>query len=134
VTDATPPGGAGPDGGPHLVAVALGGVLTGAGAGAAVITAGLLGLRERLSNTLSIIVFVGIVVAAVTGWTLAAPLPDQWRRGVTAALAVFGALMLAVLAAPVDMAAGQIGLTVYLSALLAFALLGRTVVRKAAGK
>lgn len=63
---------------------------------------------------LSIAVSVGLFAAVLTGWMASRAIDDTWRRGVTAALAVFGTVLLSVLATPVDLVAGPIGLAVYL--------------------
>ena len=104
------PDGAGPA---DLIGVALGALAAGAAAGAGVVTLALIALRDRLQDLLPPIVFAGVVTAALVAWTLARPVTDWWRRGLTAALAVFAALMLAALAAPADMAGGVTGLIAF---------------------
>lgn len=112
---------------------ALAGLATGAAAGAAVITGGLVVLRtvqqgggaetqDPGSLVLSAAVFLGLVVAAASGWLLSRGIEELWRRGVTATLAVFGALMLALLGVPADWMGGRGGLLAYLTVLLAGAL------------
>ena len=112
---------------------ALGGLATGAAAGAAIITIGLLVLRtvqqggvvetqDPGSLILSAAVFLGMVVAATSGWLLSRGIEETWRRGVTATLAVFGSLMLALLGVPADWVGGRGGLVAYLTVLLAGAL------------
>lgn len=109
---------------PDLIGIALGSIATGATTGAAAVTAGLLLLRGRLAAGLPPILFAGIVVGAGTAWLVARPLAgDPWRRGVTAALAVFAGLLLAFLSAPADRAGGRAGLLTY-GLLLAAAGLG----------
>jgi len=95
---------------PDLVGVALGAIAAGATAGAFVVATGLAILRHSLDAVLLLLPFTGIVVAAGLAWRLTAPIADWWRRGVTAALAVFGAMMLAALTAPADMIGGRPGL------------------------
>jgi hypothetical protein len=73
------------------------------------VAAGVAGFRPALAELLPLILFAGILVAATAAWLLAAPIQDWWRRGVTAALAVFAALLLATLTAPADMLAGRRG-------------------------
>jgi hypothetical protein len=63
---------------------------------------------------------------------LSGPIADLWRRGVTSALSVFGATVLAAVAAPADLLAGRAGLAAYLILLLIAALLASRVTRKAA--
>jgi len=97
-----------------MVGVAIGSIATGATAGAGVVTFGLLNFRDRLNESLPLVVFAGVLAAAVTAWLLADALAGEaWRRGVTAALAVFAALLLAFLSAPADRLAGPNGLTIY---------------------
>jgi hypothetical protein len=98
---------------PDLIGVALGGLAAGAATGAAVVAAGLALLRHRLDPVLVLLPFAGIVAAATVAWLLAAPITDWWRRGVTAALAVFGAVMLAALTAPADMLGGRWALAAF---------------------
>jgi len=82
----------------------------------------LLALRHRLDAVLPLLPFAGIVVAVALAWWLAAPITDWWRRGVTAALAVFGAMMLSALTAPADMIGGRPALAVLATLLAAGAL------------
>ena len=88
----------------------LGAFAAGATAGAAAVSLGLLLFRNQLTHLLPVFLFAGIVVASAVGWYLARPIADWWRRGVTAVIAVFGAMLLTALTAPVDMIAGQLGL------------------------
>lgn len=104
-----------------LIGVALGALAAGASTGAGVVTLALVALRHRLDQTLPLIVFAGIVTAVLVGWLLAGPITDWWRRGLTAALAVFAALMLTALSAPADMVGGVAGLVTYAVLLLAAA-------------
>jgi hypothetical protein len=96
-----------------LIGVALGSLAAGAASGAMVVAAGLAVLRHHLDPVLVLLPFAGIVVAAAVAWLLAAPITDWWRRGVTAALAVFGAMMLAALTAPADMLGGRWALAAF---------------------
>jgi hypothetical protein len=111
---------------------ALGGLATGAAAGAAVVTGGLLVLRTvQRSETsgapessfliLSAAAVLGLMVAAASGWLLSRGIADLWRRGVTAMLAVFGSVLLALAAVPADGVGGRGGLAAYLLLLLAAA-------------
>ena len=95
--------------GPDLVGVALGSIAAGACAGAGTVAAGLLALRPRLESALPLLLFAGIVVALTCAWTLARPITDWWRRGVTGAVAVFAAMLLTGATAPADMLAGSAG-------------------------
>jgi hypothetical protein len=109
---------------PDLIAVALGGMAAGAGSGAALITFGITLFRNSLTNSLPIILFLGIVLAVACGWSLTRAIEDTWRRGVTGALAAFGALMLAGLAAPADLVGGPIGLIAYGTVMVVLAASG----------
>lgn len=111
---------------------ALGGLTTGAAGGAVVITGGLLVLRtvqrrgivetqDTGSLVLSAAVLLGLVVAAASGWLLSRGIEELWRRGVTATLAVFGSVMLALVSIPVDWLGGRVGLAAYAALLLAVA-------------
>jgi hypothetical protein len=116
-----------PDAGPpDRIGIALGALAAGAAGGAAVTLAGLAIFRAALADSrdsLPLILFAGIVSAAMLGWSLSRTIPDAWRRGVTAVLAVFGAMMLAGLAAPADMVAGRAGLMGYAGVLVLLAVL-----------
>jgi len=103
---------------PDLIGVALGALAAGAAGGAGAVTLALAVLRTRLEYLLPLLVFGGIVTAAALAWRLAAPITDWWRRGLTAVLAVFGALMLTALSAPADRIAGITGLLALAAALL----------------
>ncbi len=123
---------------PDPLGVAMGGIGAGAGLGAAVITAALVVLRRTLSTAppwvLPLVLFLGIASAGTAGWRLARSITDAWRHGVTAALGVFAALMLAAVAAPIDALAGRVGLLAYLIFLGLLAAYGaRTAKRAAAG-
>jgi hypothetical protein len=122
-----------PNRSPDLVAVALGSIATGATAGAAAVTFGLLIFRDQLTQSLPLVVFAGILAAALTAWLLADALAGEaWRRGVAAALAVFAALLLAFLSAPADRLAGPAGLAVYAALLAAAAAVGARYTRRRA--
>lgn len=107
---------------PDLIAVALSSIAAGAAAGAALVSAALAAFHDRLTDTLPLTIFAGLVVAVALGWTLARAVGDVWRRGVTAALAAFGTLILAGLAAPADIVAGRAGLVGYAALLAAGAV------------
>lgn len=108
------------------IRIALGALGAGASVGAALIAIGLGVFRPTIEAALPLVVFAGIVLGATTGWVTAARIDDTWRRAVTATLSVFGALMLAGLAAPIDMVGGRAGLFAYGAAL---ALVGAVAVR-----
>jgi len=126
-----------PDAGPpDRIGIALGALAAGAAAGGAVILLGLAMFRAALAagrDSLPLVLFAGIVSAATLGWSLSRAIPDAWRRGVTAALAVAGALMLAGLAAPADMLAGRSGLMGYAGVLVVLAVLAVRYNRRQAG-
>lgn len=109
-----------------LVGVALGSIACGATGGAAAVALGLVSVRAQLSDLLPLLLFAGIVVAASLAWALARPIADWWRRGVTAAIAVFAAMLLTAVTAPVDMVAGTTGVLGFATAMIgAAALAGR---------
>jgi len=122
---------------------ALGGLATGAAAGAAIITGGLLVLRTAQRGgasgspdagflILSAAVLLGVIASAATGWLLSHGIDEFWRRGVTATLAVFGSVMLSLVAMPADWIGGRWGLSAYLAALVAGALYAGAHARRAA--
>ncbi|HXV85807.1 MAG TPA: hypothetical protein VD793_03860 [Gemmatimonadales bacterium] len=112
------------------VVLALASIAAGAGAGGAVITAGLVALRALQDRRgvhpqddltfllLSAAVLLGVVAAVTVAWKLTVPIEDYWRRGVTAAVAVTVGFGLAGGAVPVDLVTGAAGLAFY-AALLA---------------
>lgn len=110
--------------------MALGSIATGACAGAGTVAAGLVVFRASLDAALPLVLFAGIGVAAALAWTLARPIADWWRRGVTAAVAVFAAMLLAGATAPADMAGGPTGVAAFGAlAFLAAAAAGRYALR-----
>ncbi len=122
---------------------ALAGLATGAATGAALITAGLIALRTfqrgRVADTqdqgftlLAITVALATLSAAATGWLLSSGIVEAWRRGVVATLAVFGMVMLSLVAVPADLLAGRGGLAGYLALLLAAGTWSLIRARKAA--
>ncbi|MDH4350199.1 MAG: hypothetical protein OEY20_02685 [Gemmatimonadota bacterium] len=113
-----------------LVGVALGSIAAGATGGAAAVALGLVTLRHRLTNLLPLLLFAGIVVAVSVAWTLARPIADWWRRGVTAAIAVFAAMLLTAVTAPVDMAAGTIGVLAFATIMIGAAAFAARYVRR----
>lgn len=113
-----------------LVGVALGSIACGAAGGAAAVALGLVTLRRQLTDLLPLLLFAGIVVAASVAWRLARTIADWWRRGVTAAIAVFAAMLLTAVTAPVDMAAGTIGLLVFAVIMIGAAALAAQYVQR----
>ncbi len=79
-------------------------------------------------------VFVGVMTAVATGWLRTRAIPNLWRRGVTAALCVFGSVLLAVLATAADMAGGAVGLAAYLVLLVGGAIVTHGIARRAAAR
>ena len=126
------------------IVVALGSIAAGSAASAAVITAGLIIFRtvqrggpdggdpEIQLALLGTMLFAGLASGIATAWMLSRPIADLWRRGVTSALSVFGATVLAAVAAPADLLAGRAGLAAYLIFLLLAALFASRLARKAA--
>ncbi len=125
------------------VGTALASIGAGATSGAGVMATGVLVVRllqrgdtgglptDTAGLVLSVTVSVGLFVAVFTGWYLSRAIDDLWRRGVTAGLAVFGTVLLSVLAAPIDMAAGPVGLGTYLVVLTAIAVRLHRAARRA---
>jgi hypothetical protein len=122
---------------------ALGGLVTGAADGAAVIVTGLLLLRTvqggRVAETqdtgfalLAASLVAGVGAAILSAWLLSRGITVLWRRAVTAALAVCGALLLSLVAVPADLLAGRVGLAGYLIVLLAAAGYALAQARRAA--
>ena len=116
----------------------------GATVGTACTTAGVLALRLLQGGDpaalpadvggmiLSVAVSVGLFAAVLTGWFSSRAIDDTWRRGVTAALAVFGTVLLSVLATPIDLVAGPVGLAAYLVVLIVLAVRFLRAARRAA--
>ncbi len=115
------------------VGVAIGSIGTGATAGASVITAGLIAFRffagdgaELNQNAqfsiLTIGLVGGLITAITTTFTLTSSITDLWRRAAISATTVFATVFLAALSAPIDMATGTTGLTMYLVLLVAVVL------------
>ena len=125
------------------VGTALAGIGAGATSGAACMTVGVLLLRlaqqgdpESLARDtggllLSATVTVGLLVAIFTAWYLTRPIEDLWRRGVAAGMAVFGTVLLTIVAAPLDAVAGVVGLAAYLLILAVAAVRFVRTARKA---
>ena len=117
---------------PDLIGVALAGIGAGASAGAGVTTAswivfksfnvggGEVVPRDQAFIWLTAGLFGGLIVAAMVAIALARAIPEVWRRGVTAAIAAFLAMMLGGASALVDAGVGTAGLIGY-AALLGFA-------------
>lgn len=125
------------------VGTALASIAAGATTGAAIITAGAIVLRTAQARSaavlsldtgfaiLSATLILGIVAATASGWLLARTITDTWRRGVIAALSVFGASLLALVAAAADLLAGRVGLAAYGTTLVAATIYARTMARRA---
>lgn len=111
--------------------LALGSAAAGAALGGAVITTGVIVLRtldrdrsapldrDAAFTVLTASVVGGVAAALAIGWLLSRGITETWRRGVTALIALFGACLLAVAAAPADLLARRPGLLIYLVCLLA---------------
>ena len=127
-----------------LIGVALASITTGAAAGATIMTSGVVTLRAMQARDaaaltadtgfaiLSVTIVLGILGAVLAGWFLGRPINDIWRRGVVAALSVFGASLLAVGATVTDMFTGITGLSIYLAALAVAAVIAGGAARRAA--
>jgi MYXO-CTERM domain-containing protein len=93
--------------------VGLGALATGVGLGGAAVALVLILIRllqrmevGRYGESVSAIdptwaLLAAIVVGALFGWRRSTPLESPWQRGVISTLSVFGALFLAILAAPI---------------------------------
>jgi hypothetical protein len=69
-------------------------------------------------TVMSAALILGILTAAASGFVLTQRLAETWRRAVVGGLGMFGASILAGLAAPADMLAGRLGLVAYLVGLV----------------
>jgi hypothetical protein len=127
------------------VGTALASIAAGATTGAAAIALGTLMVRmtqqagasdapETAAAVLSASLIIGITLAAGTGWMLTAAVEDLWRRGVTAAVSVLGASLLAVVTLPLDALVGQPALLVYASLLAVGAVIATRAARRNAAK
>ena len=111
------------------VGTALFSIGAGASTGAALMTGGVATLRYLQAagepdpalafGIITASALCGIVAAAASGWLHTRRIDDRWRRGVTGAVSVFGAVLLAIVATPVDTLAGPTGLVIYVAALVA---------------
>lgn len=109
------------------MATVLAGITTGAAAGGATMTAGGIVLRSLEPGpdagfaVLTAAVMGGMAVAGTLAALLSRGMEDFWRRGAAATVAIFGACLLALVAAPADMLAGRAGLGGYSVLLLSVA-------------
>jgi hypothetical protein len=118
------------------LAVGIGALATGVGLGGACVTLILLVARVlqrvelgRYGETVSEIdpiwgILGAIAVSALFGWRRSRPLENLWQRGVISVLSVFGALFLAIAAAPVWHFFRFAGLLVLMIACLAMGIAG----------
>ncbi len=115
------------------IGVAIGSIGAGATAGASVITAGLIAFRflagdgadlnqDAQFSIITIGLVGGLITAITTTFTLTSSITDLWRRAAISGTTVFATVFLAALSAPIDMAVGTAGLTVYLVLLVAVVL------------
>jgi hypothetical protein len=123
------------------VGVAVWSVLAGAATGGVALTSGVLVIRMLQAGTtsfsagagstvLGVSVFVAVGGAIVSAWIHTRTIDDVWRRGVSAAVAVMGAVLLAVPAVVADLVGGRVGIGAYLAALL----LGAAWAHRGAGR
>ena len=83
------------------------------------------GLADVRGDALIAGLAFGIAVAAVTSWRLSGPLDNLWQRGVVSVLAVFGALITAlILTTLVHRILGLVGLTLLAAALFVGGIAG----------
>jgi hypothetical protein len=116
--------------------VGLGALATGVGLGGAAVSLVLIVIRVlqrmeigRYGESVSEIdptwaLLAAIVVGAFFGWRRSAILESPWQRGVISTLSVFGALFLAILAAPIWHFLQLAGLAVLFVACLALGVAG----------
>jgi MYXO-CTERM domain-containing protein len=116
--------------------VGLGALATGVGLGGAAVTLVLIVIRllqyievGRYGESVSEVdptwaLLAAIVVGALFGWRRSVPLESPWQRGVITTLSVFGALFLAILAAPIWHFLQFIGLLILLAGCLALGVSG----------
>ena len=114
----------------------LGALATGVGLGGAAVTLVLIVIRllqyievGRYGESVSEVdptwaLLAAIVVGALFGWRRSVPLDSPWQRGVITTLSVFGALFLAILAAPIWHFLQFIGLLILLAGCLALGVSG----------
>jgi hypothetical protein len=116
--------------------VGLGALATGVGLGGAAVTLVLILIRllqrtevGRYGESVSEIdptwaLIAAIVVGGFFGWRRSTPLENLWQRGVITTLSVFGALFLAILAAPIWHFLGFTGLIILFVVCLALGVAG----------
>ncbi len=114
----------------------LGALATGVGLGGAAVTLVLIVIRllqyievGRYGESVSEVdptwaLLAAIVVGAFFGWRRSVPLESPWQRGVISTLSVFGALFLAILAAPIWHFLQFIGLLILFAGCLALGVSG----------
>ncbi len=114
----------------------LGALATGVGLGGAAATFVLIVIRllqyievGRYGESVSEVdptwaLLAAIVVGAFFGWRRSVPLESPWQRGVITTLSVFGALFLAILAAPIWHFLQFIGLLILFAGCLALGVSG----------
>ena len=114
----------------------LGALATGVGLGGAAVTFVLIVIRllqyievGRYGESVSEVdptwaLLAAIVVGAFFGWRRSVPLESPWQRGVITTLSVFGALFLAILAAPIWHFLQFIGLLILFAGCLALGVSG----------
>ena len=114
----------------------LGALATGVGLGGAAVTLVLIVIRllqyievGRYGESVSEVdptwaLLAAIVVGAFFGWRRSVPLESPWQRGVITTLSVFGALFLAILAAPIWHFLQFIGLLILFAGCLALGVSG----------
>jgi len=116
--------------------VGLGALATGVGLGGAAVTLVLIFIRllqyievGRYGESVSEMdptwaLLAAIVVGAFFGWRRSVPIESPWQRGVITTLSVFGALFLAILAAPIWHFLQFIGLLILFAGCLALGVSG----------
>ena len=128
------------------VGLALASIGLGATVGAAIMCAGLFVLRliqqgagpgQHVQLEFAVLtgaIFVGVAAAVIVSFRATGAIEDLWRRGVASAIAVFGAVLLATVSAPVDLAIQTPGLVAYVLLLIVGAAWFARAVRRAAAR
>ena len=111
------------------LALGLGSLAGGVGFGAACLTTSqiLVALNEERYDVSGYVLVAGLLTAmgvgGMCGWYRAYPLDNVWQRGVIAALAAIGALLIGFLAAPIYKFTGVLGMIVWVLLNIAFGIL-----------
>ena len=123
--------------GPNRFAVALSGLISGAGAGGVIATIGALLIHVSPAQAgfemFGIFSVVGAILAGIIGWRLTRPVLERWVRVVVTVLAVIGTILCALCNLPADAEFGLNGLIGLLLVELIAAVLASLWSRKLLG-